>query len=81
MQQLTETWEQALGMFTDCVITSGQMNAENAQLILTLKNPEGKEFIVEVVGQSQIVRNGKNLQLKDGLSIIAYDPRGEFREQ
>ena len=78
MQQLTNTWEETVGLLTGCTITSGQVNTDDAQLILTLRNPEGKEFVVEVVGQAQVVRSGKNLQLRDSLHIAAYDPRGEF---
>jgi len=77
VRQLTNTWQETVGLMTNCTITGAGVDTEHAQLTLSLEDAEGQPFMVVVEGHSKITQKQQFLALQDGLEISAFDPAAD----
>lgn len=50
-KQISDGWQDAIGMLPHCTIMGSQVGKGGGQLILTLKDPAGQVFALAVEGQ------------------------------
>ncbi len=70
MRTLTKTWQEALSLANECNIIKAELTGGSI-LGLTLKDPTGQTFKLQVIGTAGFGLNGNLVTLNTGFNINA----------